>query len=593
MIISILFILLVTLNCCISYRNKQLGPSIFLVVSLVLFYSSFVDLLPVFKSLIYFLLFCSIGWQLYLSKGFIFSRLNWTSLDTTLVFLVALGFWFARNIEIHSWDEFTHWGMLLKYIKVEQQIQSGPLPIAFPSYLPGHSLWLDFLTAPEDVVPAHWYGANFALMLLIPWVGLRTYWSERTLSNIEKSSHFLIIILLFSFLAYYTQNNIFSLYVDNLMTLSFFIGLLSVLVKDRKASLTLLFSQCVLLIITKHIGFVLALLLTANWIIVRLDFKLKNWKAPVLCILGSVVLKFSWDLRLSFLDIQKNFSEGGLQIFGFLSRTIAFSQTPFEQEITYKFIMSLYQNKLVRYEVALLSAVALIGLISNKKQTLRILVGSFVTSTAYLTLLLITYIYLFGGYEARVLASMYRYVHPILGGWILFLSIFILSEISPHIPFKRIFASAKILIAACLIFYILGLERKMGLGQPENLETALNLSAKIKSTLPINDPKKIFVIWQGSNGIEYWMLRYNLYPHTAQNEAVWTMGDKIYKGDMWTEDLSDLQAKELFSKFDYIFVAKSTPEFWVRYGHFFNDHKEGLFEKGRFGKVVFNFKDLK
>jgi len=82
---------------------------------------------------------------------------------------------------------------------------------------------------------------------------------------------------------------------------------------------------------------------------------------------------------------------------------------------------------------------------------------------------------------------------------------------------------------------------------------------------------RVFIVYQGKNGLEFWVTRYELMPRQC-NLKDWSLGMFFYKGSWLGSRLSPDHWKQMLARYCYshVFVAQADGEFWATYGQIFD-----------------------
>jgi hypothetical protein len=96
----------------------------------------------------------------------------------------------------------------------------------------------------------------------------------------------------------------------------------------------------------------------------------------------------------------------------------------------------------------------------------------------------------------------------------------------------------------------------------------------------IDPSKKVYFIYNGSDGFEYWVFRYEMAPVHIQTNGPWSIGlSKYGPDDLWTAVKDANSWAQDLKDFDYLVVAKSDEKFWTTYASLFqNAHSDGIYE---------------
>jgi hypothetical protein len=90
----------------------------------------------------------------------------------------------------------------------------------------------------------------------------------------------------------------------------------------------------------------------------------------------------------------------------------------------------------------------------------------------------------------------------------------------------------------------------------------------------ISADKKVYIIWQGSDGHEVVITRYELFPRHG-NFWFWSFGKPYprWDEDFWTYNLSLKEFLEKIDGYDYLFVGHGDKQFWDKYYLLFREGK--------------------
>lgn len=190
--------------------------------------------------------------------------------------------------------------------------------------------------------------------------------------------------------------------------------------------------------------------------------------------------------------------------------------------------------------------------------------------TAYLFGHLLSYLYSFGEWEGTRLGSFGRYAGLYFLGW----SIPILAALSRASisPTWRGRVALTLLGAAVLgCFRLAPYEsatfltdgvRPM-LAERVQLE---NTVGQLRRTITPHD--RVYVIFQGSNGIEHKIVRFEVAPATV-NQWCWSFGEPYQPGEPWTCNVTPAELAYLLSDSSLLFLGRTDEQFWRRYGSLF------------------------
>lgn len=168
--------------------------------------------------------------------------------------IVALAHLCSRGAVNWAWDEFSHWGTHVEYLRIFGELLGDPALLLFPDYIPGLSLWRSFF---RDQLPLLGPSAAY----LADWIMLLSCFHALTAGkkHIEKA---VLLCLLFGIWIVFFQSLILTLYVDQLQAILLLTGLALVSLEAPLLMLSLLMAA---LTSTKHVGLLFSLSIAAYY----------------------------------------------------------------------------------------------------------------------------------------------------------------------------------------------------------------------------------------------------------------------------------------------------------------------------------------
>jgi hypothetical protein len=193
---------------------------------------------------------------------------------------------------------------------------------------------------------------------------------------------------------------------------------------------------------------------------------------------------------------------------------------------------------------------------------------------AYLLVLLVLYMFFFGGYEGPRLASFDRYVNTYLVGVIIVLFGVMLSQ---YFKEKRDRATTNLVIAISILVMLPNLKAvkcdfsNSVKGQKDiGVESVSKYWKIIETKTPPNS--RVYFIWQGGNGTENTIFNFGIMPKTS-NQGCWSVGAPYDNNDVWTCRLSEKEFEQKLKSYDYLFVGKSDNKFEQDFSYLFGDER--------------------
>ncbi len=530
-------------------------------------------------------------------KGF-FKSVSWTPIAVMAGFAL-LSLWAHNGRQITLWDEFSHWGRVVKDMYVLNALGTHPdSMVIFQNYPPGTAL-LEYLFVRirGSFVEAEMYHAMNVLYfsLVMPlFAGLK-----------RKNTFKIIIIMLIAVILptgfYDTMHD--SLYVDGILGV-LFAYVLIVYFTNRLSTFTLINISLALFVlaIVKQSGaglaalavFVIAVdLIFIKKADVKEHFKNSNkisaalgMALPVLFILGA---KLSWSAYLSSSAARISFDAGGITLDKIITVFVRFSGTQLQQETLLSFLkvfVTVTNSSGIGNFIfnippfAFIAAFIFIGALlyyksegGTKKRIIVTGITLFISAMAYMLTLLCSYLFVFTELEGSNLASYSRYVGTFYLGIYMFLAAYILhtskdtEEQKNKMPsYLMVFMVIIIVtvIEAALSFTVLApFAVKKGNDIRAEYECIGNLSNEVDSG------EVVYFIDIGSQGYSYFVGEYLAYPVSLS--GIGSIGtQKYYSGDYWTKIVSTEELEEaLLNNYNYLYVFRTDYDFNEVYGHLF------------------------
>lgn len=203
--------------------------------------------------------------------------------------------------------------------------------------------------------------------------------------------------------------------------------------------------------------------------------------------------------------------------------------------------------------------------ILNKEKFKFIAYSIIIGSILFFTGLLILYLFKFSEYEAINLAAMKRYTCIYFIAMLTILVFILLFE-----------NNIRSLLTLLIILAFLNPLYKLIL-LPSTVNESIVERNKYQQIINlvsdnVNKNKKIYIISQGDQGYDYWVLRFSIRP-IYSNSGCWSLGTPYYIGDIWTCEISsDEYLKTLINEYDYVLVYKSNSKFTNEFGNIFGEN---------------------
>jgi len=425
---------------------------------------------------IYGLVILTLGCTVFLIYIFIRKRkilLEAEILQGCLLYVSFLAFFLFVNFGkvFHAWDEFSHWGTIVKYfysVDAMGTFDNLKFKLMAPAYFPGTSLFQYFFTRfSAQFIEYYTYIAMNVIYfsLFMPFI--------KDIFKKEKRGKLLLLLVIFLLLP--VQNSGFhgglynSLYVDAILGALFGFTVLYYFIYKYEESLygiLMVSASIFMLILTKDMGLLFALgaigIVVVDIILYKriqikqiftqkpnIRSKLKLLSLLALPLISIFFVKLTWANLLLRSRINSFWKIPSLQdIYMLFTKQVA----SYQIEIVKNFIDAMWRKNVIN-GITLISFciifIVIILLCSWKKIDFRRILTSALLLVAgvfiYQFVLMIMYVFSFGEDEAVRLASYARYTSSYLLGMMFFMLLFFISDQNEFekINYRLIFAKIK------------------------------------------------------------------------------------------------------------------------------------------------------
>ncbi len=488
------------------------------------------------------------------------------------------------DLQFDDWDEFSHWGIVQKVLKYTDAFSLSPVFDIGASYIQGYSAWLDFLSSQDINQEFTLYCASSGFIWIVFF--LSNYLLFKADEEPTRFTAINLILMACALLSLVIRidnpaYNFFAIYVDFPMAIFFTAALYSLIVEDIVGSFLLLLLSCVLLTLTKHIGFLFSLIAIAQWGLYSFTKKFPKKEILVyasIALLAAVSIKYSWDVHLVYRNIPKYFHESSISLEKVLDLVRNFLDDSTYQLILLKMWYAIRNDFLFLFSSLSVLLISIYRTLKSNKFSFAYLFFYLFSTIAYLGVLSLSYRFIFGTYEGVRIASFERYAYTIFLPWCLFSIAWFLLALK-NILLKL--SHSKTLCFTFLIIITLVTMKQLSVlavrdnkpiaGRNELAEIALRASKVVTAN------QTVFLIHQNSTGLHCLIMKFEMYPIAVTCEA-WSVGDKFYPDDVWTANLSVAELESKLSKHDYVLITDDQGSLWAKYGNPFDKHEKGLFK---------------
>ncbi|MBQ8604035.1 MAG: hypothetical protein IJ410_04240 [Oscillospiraceae bacterium] len=507
-------------------------------------------------------------------------------LVTTAVFgAVFVCFWYIQlGMMISQWDEFTHWGLIVKNMyRLDNFGNTGFTTAAFLDYPPGQGLFRYFFMKICGAFAESriFHAANImAVVFAFPLL--------RKNKNLITSS--LAVLMYILVLNTVSAETFHTIYIDLLLGVVW-AHLLYICFAYEKDSFfyidfTLTF---VFLALLKASGFGLALsvlIVTVIHVLCTVKDRKRLFSQLVPLALASVTgiaVKLSWSAYLNIHNINPIFEFNALTPATFMELFTG-GAPQYRYDVISSFIHALFHTPVfyigdfgvtaVIFTLVTTAVLCLMGLIGKKdRNSLWAGFGVFMVAAIFITGMLISYLFSFSEYEAVILASYDRYLRTIAMGAVTTVFMFAAEKM---LSLKATHATVLMLVFTLL------LGPKVLL---RNIVTRPATVASIQAQRAVyireseivqrNAPGYVLMAYiaPGTNGYEFWQGKYECSPAMIWGQWSFSATEGGYfDGDIWTvtKSAEELQS-ELNTYYDYVFIHSVNEKFINDYSSIFAD----------------------
>jgi hypothetical protein len=520
--------------------------------------------------------------------------------------LALFSFLLTRGMQLSSWDEFSHWGTIVKATFLFDAVGPyNPVELGFRSYPPSLSLFEYFVTK----LGGSWLEGNiFWAYQLIIWSLFTPFLAQLTW---RRWGQILVVVPLvfISPLAFFNSLNV--TLIDPLLGMLFGYALAIAYVGNiLQWRLALHVGLAIfMLTLAKDAGTFMAALVVVLYLVRLLAAKKINpeeWSWKRFAILGSiptlslVASNQSW-AALVGARVETPAFQSPIDIGAFFG-ALRGEGPAYWQEIltTFGFGVSNYPintdgalaipqlQLIVIFAIVLATFEWLVSKRMGRRFGLALLGTVTIGAAVYTYGLLVLYLFRFGDYEAVRLASYERYLGTYWAGIALFVALVAIWLLAGSSSSQTV-SGAKAttggiseLVAAGVVvlsLFVLSPVQKLGefLANPHVYSSQVR--AQFEPVLEqakkagIEPGDKVWIIAQHTTGFEYWVMRYSLMQNET-NSGTWSLGSKADENDVWTVEKSASAWAQELADYDYVVVLRSTESFAQEFGDLFGNQSD-------------------
>ena len=486
-----------------------------------------------------------------------------------------------------NWDEFSHWGTIVKNMFSFNSYGTNPETILiFRSYPPFTAIF-EFFT--QKVVNSYSEGRIIiAMNLIYISMVLPVFENIEWKRGLSKLLIYVPIIFILPLLMY--SNFYTTIYVDGILGI-FFAYILYIYFTKKNNCMIKHISICLGIIslpLIKNAGAGLAILALLVIFVDIIYWHRKNKEDKkvfhrnllflMLYVVCLIIGKYSWDIHVMVTNTHISFDTDKILISNIISLIFGngeeYQYTVIRNFVKQFFIEPIDINvgKLTNFTILLifiLYSIYMAHLIYKRQgDTLykRYILTSIMLTICYIIYmlaLLVLYLYNYTEYEAINLASYSRYSCMFLLGMYAFNTFLIFENIT---EIKR--DKLNYLILFVIIFSVLPINslKKLSIDNKTSIQNTISTRAKYsqirKYKSILNKDDTVYYISCGSKGYDYHVSRYELIPYELESMPSWSLGTERYEGDIWSRNISLESLKSTFINnnvtYVYIFNADET-----------------------------------
>ena len=490
------------------------------------------------------------------------------------IFACCAHYLLTRNGAFRQWDEFSHWGTIIKQISEVGSLYRNQ-NLYFQDYPPGVAIFADFMQMPGPFTEAN---ALFAggVIVLAGATALTT--------GIDWKRFYLapIILGIVYFCSFIFGKGLATVLIDYILG-SFFGAILALYIFESRIAPTRAVVLCLApissLVLLKAAGtglaFAASVLIATDQIIVRKRASFSKEAYGGLLIVAPFIAVFATQGAWRFIMHLAGYPNRAASFDGLLPLRILFDPQldPEKSAILWTFIRALegtvpvvpsgHGLPVVLLLISTLMVLAIVGARASEGYS-RILASAIVIYLGlafYLYGLLAAYMTSIADYEAKQILSFDRFV-----------SVYLAGMVPPVVALMRLYIRDGILglvlsaaLGVCILVAPTESIRYFRKGSWPITDERRALVARVQPAIAkIPHGAKVYVIWQNSNGLEFWQVRYELGSRPV-NQFCWSISVARDDADMYKCTISPAKLRDELKNYQYLLVANGDDKFAAEY----------------------------
>ncbi len=504
--------------------------------------------------------------------------------------LTVIFWWSSRGRLLMQWDDFSHWGLVVKNMHIFQKLGNiAEATTKFKDYPPAASIFAYFFTnfgSYNETNTIRGMGILTACTMLPLFRNIR--WDHKK----SLASGILLLALIYVLPTSFHKNAYIGLYVDSLLGVLFFFLVYVMIVYEADIFRTVnLAAGGMMLTLTKASGAGLAAMAVCFVLIGLLIVSGEKRErlhllADGLVCGGAVFLaQQSWNIYLKISGTERAWSASEISLGGivqlFTGEAPAYRMETVKNYWNY-FLTEPMGGWLVEFPIAvwlvLFAVFALVFLRFCRKEDRKrygaIYGGLILGFVVYLLFLLVLYLFSYSEFEAVKLASAQRY-----------LSTYILGMLCSYVGiYVTYFKERQVLVHGLALLATALCVTKVGVGDvlifpresiltsqmlEEGYQGALRFQNKIDSTA-----ERVYVISQNNYGLDYWVLRNVFTPIKINENYTWSIGERYGENDVFTAYKNIWSWSDDLRQFDYVYLFRVDDFFIQQFGELFENPED-------------------
>ena len=551
--------------------KKEIGFTYILSVLSIIFILYLFGLFGMLKYGIYFIYFITFLLFLYDIKIFIKNNnilkkyiLNRGIIIFTVLYLFLFCIHYGRLLS--TWDEFNHWGDVVKVMFTMDNFATDPNSMSlYKSYPPAMALFQYFFLKTGNQYIEYQLFFSYQVVfvsMFLPYVC--------KIKDISKLIASIFIILLTPTILF--ENCYTTIYIDFIVG-CFYAYIFLNIIFNNKYDLYFILNLCLsmfALVLMKDVGLfftiILFIVLIVDLIFVKKKIKfikqffIKNKRYLFILFVTLLMIlfaKMSWNLNIKLNGAHKMFSPT-ISFFDMITGDLGYRKTVIINFINALFSRTLFEG-FISLDAFKLTLILLFSylIVDRKKEYTKYSYCLFVGLGIYIVGLLLVYCMNFSEYEALNLASYERYLSIYFVAILLCISIFIIKN--------NVDKGNEIYFCLLILLFFVPILKII------NIQNSIEDSIRIRSDYDrvaeyvhtkINKDDKVYIISQNSTGFDHRVLKYNLRPNQTNSNLSWSIGEKYYEEDRWTLEIKSNQwMNDLKDNYDYVYIFKCDEQF--------------------------------